>query len=367
MATIPSNPSISPVVEQTPPSSGLRPSAVFLDFLLASSLILADDWDQLPQRERDELYACTKKPVLLSRLVDQNLLTGYQSARIEAGTTFGLILGNYRVLDRLGSGGMGVIFRAEHIRLRHQVAIKVLPLVPDQDQRILRRFLTEIRVIAQLQNPNIVAAFDAGEESSSDPNKPVLRFFVMEYVRGQDLEEYVQANGPLSPAKACDLMYQVASALAEAHKHNLVHRDIKPSNIRITPDGQAKLLDFGLARHHATCVTEEGVLLGTIDYMPPEQFQDAHNVDIRADLYALGGTLYWCLTGQTPFPSSGNVIKDMNARMQQQPPSVRAERPDLPEELDAVIRRLMALEPNNRYPTPQAAMQALRSCLRLEL
>jgi serine/threonine protein kinase len=144
-------------------------------------------------------------------------LTGYQSARIEAGTTFGLILGNYRVLDRLGSGGMGVIFRAEHIRLRHQVAIKVLPLVPDQDQRILRRFLTEIRVIAQLQNPNIVAAFDAGEESSSDTNKPVLRFFVMEYVRGQDLEEYVKANGPLSPAKACDLMHQVASALAEAH------------------------------------------------------------------------------------------------------------------------------------------------------
>jgi serine/threonine protein kinase len=114
-------------------------------------------------------------------------------------------------------------------------------------------------------------------------------------------------------------------------------------------------------------VTEEGVLLGTIDYMPPEQFQDAHNVDIRADLYALGGTLYWCLTGRTPFPSSGNVIKDMNARIQQQPPSVRAERPDLPEELDAVIRRLMALEPNNRYPTPQAAMQALRSCLRQEL
>jgi serine/threonine protein kinase len=315
---------------------------------------------------RDELHACTKKPVLLSRLVDQNLLTAYQGARVEAGTTFGLILGNYRVLDRLGSGGMGVIFRAEHLRLRRQVAIKVLPLEPDQDERILLRFLTEIRVVAQLQHPNIVAAFDAGEASSPDPNKPVLRFFVMEYVRGQDLEEYVQANGPQSPAKACDLVHQVASALAEAHNHNLVHRDIKPSNIRITPEGQAKLLDFGLARYHVSSVTEEGALLGTVDYMAPEQVLDAHGVDIRADLYALGGTLYWCLTGQTPFPSSGSVVMDMNARVQQQPPSVRAERPDLPEELDAVIRRLMALEPNDRYPTPQAAMQALLPFLRPE-
>jgi serine/threonine protein kinase len=361
---MPKSPSISPAVQRKPSSRSLRPGAELLDNLLASSLILAEDWDQLPQRVRDELHACTTEPVLLSRLVDHNLLTAYQRTRVEAGTTFGLILGNYRVLDRLGRGGMAVIFRAEHIRLRCQVAIKVLPLGPDQDQRILRRFLTEIRAVAQLQHPNIVAAFDAGEASSLDTNTPVLPFFVMEYVRGQDLKEYVHSNGPLSPAKACDLMHQVASALVEAHKHMLVHRDIKPSNIRITPEGKAKLIDFGLARYYATCVTEKGVLLGTVDYMPPEQFLDASSVDIRADLYALGGTLYWCLTGQTPFPSSGNVLKDMDARVQQQPPSVRAVRPDLPQELDAVIRRLMAVEPNDRHPTPQAVMQALLPFLR---
>jgi response regulator RpfG family c-di-GMP phosphodiesterase len=346
---------------------GVRPSEGLLDDLLASSLVLTEDWDQLAQDVREELPAVTDAQVLLSRLVDLNLLTEYQAARVEAGTTFGLILGNYRVLDRLGVGGMGVVFRAEHIRMRRQVAIKVLPLGPDQDQRILRRFLTEIRAIAQLQHPNIVAAFDAGEAGSPDANTPVLHFFVMEYVPGQDLEEYVQDNGPQSAAKACDLMHQVASALAEAHNHNLVHRDIKPSNIRITPEGQAKLLDFGLARHFPTGVTEPGVLLGTVDYMAPEQVQDAHGVDIRADLYALGGTLYWCLTGQAPFPSSGNIVRELTERVKQQPPSVRVKRPDVPEELDAVIGRLMALDPKDRYETPQAVMRALLPFLRPEL
>jgi response regulator RpfG family c-di-GMP phosphodiesterase len=367
MASILTTPSVTAVGQRKPSFRGLKPAAGLLEELLVSNLILAEDWDQVPQNARDELRACTDSQVLLSRLVDQTLLTEYQGARIESGTTFGLILGNYRVLDRLGVGGMGVVFRAEHIRMRRQVAIKVLPLGLDQDQRILRRFLTEIRAIAQLQHPNIVAAFDAGEAGNDDAHTPVLHFFVMEYVPGQDLEEYVQANGAQSPAKACDLMHQVASALAEAHNHNLVHRDIKPSNIRVTPEGQAKLLDFGLARHFRTGVTEQGVLLGTVDYMAPEQVQDAHSVDIRADLYALGGTLYWCLTGQAPFPSSGNVVKELTARVQQEPPSVRAKRPDVPEELDAVISRLMALNPDDRYPTPQAVMRALLPFLRPEL
>jgi putative two-component system response regulator len=338
-----------------------------LNDLLASSLILGEDWDQLPTAVREELQGCQDTQLLLARLVDCNLLTEYQAARVEAGTTFGLILGNYRVLDRLGVGGMGVVFRAEHIRMRRQVAVKVLPLGLDQDQRILRRFLTEIRAIAQLQHPNIVTAFDAGEAANQDAHSPVLHFFVMEYVPGQDLEEFVQENGPQSPPKACDLMHQVASALAEAHNHNLVHRDIKPSNIRVTPEGQAKLLDFGLARHYHTGVTEPGVLLGTVDYMAPEQVQDAHGVDIRADLYALGGTLYWCLTGQAPFPSSGNIVRELTARVKQQPPSVRVKCPDVPPELDGVVQRLMALNPQDRYATPQAVMRALLPFLKPEL
>jgi response regulator RpfG family c-di-GMP phosphodiesterase len=300
-------------------------------------------------------------------LVERGLLTDYQAGRIEAGTTFGLVMGNYRILDRLGAGGMGVVFRAEHIIMRRQVAIKVLPLAPDQDQRILRRFLSEIRAIAQLQHPNIVGAMDAGEVRSPE-NGSVLHFFVMEYVPGQDLEEYVIAHGPLSAAKACDLIHQVASALAEAHNHHLVHRDIKPSNIRVTPEGQAKLLDFGLTRNFKSSMTEPGTLLGTLDYMAPEQVQNAHTVDIRADLYGLGGVLYWCLIGETPFPStSDSIVQELTARLQQQPPSIRARRPELPPELDEVLQKLMALRPDDRYATPQEVMRALLPFLKPDL
>jgi response regulator RpfG family c-di-GMP phosphodiesterase len=335
--------------------------------LLDASFILAEDWEQLPAAIRARLLTVPKTETLLLRLVDHGLLTDYQARRIEAGSTFGLVLGNYRVLDRLGAGGMGVVFRAEHTRMRRLVAIKVLPLSPDQDERLLHRFMTEIRAIAQLQHPNIVGAIDAGEAHSGDHNSPVLHFFVMEYVPGQDLEEFVRENGPLSPAKAVDIIYQVASALAEAHKHGLVHRDIKPSNVQLTPEGQAKLLDFGLARNFGNGLTEPGTVLGTLDYMAPEQVTDARTVDIRADLYALGGTLYWCLTGEPPFPPKGNVVQELHTRLTQQPPSVRARRPEVPVELDVVVQRLMALQRDDRYPNPKAVMKALLPLLKPEL
>jgi len=349
-----------------PRSAESVPHHSILGQLLDSSVLLTEEWESLPKEERHALLSHDPESVL-EGLVERGLLTEYQRGRIEAGTTFGLVLGNYRVLDRLGAGGMGVVFRAEHTRMRRLVAIKVLPLGPERDQRILRRFMTEIRAIAKLQHPNIVAAFDAGELSSPDGGMSVLHYFVMEYVPGQDLEQYVVMNGPMSPAQACDIMHQVASALGEANKHNLVHRDIKPSNIQITPEGQAKLLDFGLARNYKASVTEPGTLLGTVDYMAPEQVRDAHSVDIRADLYALGGVLYWCLTGKTPFPSNGNAVRDLARRLEQPPPSVRDKRPELPEELDRVIQRLMALNPEDRYPNPEATMRALLPLLKPEL
>jgi predicted methyltransferase MtxX (methanogen marker protein 4) len=216
---------------------------VLFQELLHSNIVLLEDFEELSSRERESLEAIEEVDVLLSALVQLHLLTEYQAGRIAAGTVFGLILSNYRVLDRLGAGGMGIVFRAEHIQMRKKVAIKVLPSGPDQDPRILRRFMIEIRAVAQLNHPNIVAAVDAGE--TADIDGKVLHFFVMEYVPGVDLEEFVKNQGPLAPALACDLIHQVASALDEAHKHHLVHRDIKPSNVLVTPDGLAKLLDFG--------------------------------------------------------------------------------------------------------------------------
>jgi len=343
----------------------ISPGKALLQDLIRSSIVLAEDLDNLSVAHRNRLADFQKYEDLLPALVETGLITDYQAGRISAGTLFGLVLGNYRVLNRLGAGAMGVVFRAEHIKMRKQVAIKVLPCAPEQDPRILHRFMTEIRAIAQLHHPNIVGAIDAGE--STDTHGNVLHFFAMEYVPGQDLEKHVQELGPLPIAQACDLMHQVASALAEAHKHHLVHRDIKPSNIQVTPEGQAKLLDFGLARRFSSGLTEQGTLLGTLDYIAPEQVQDAHKVDIRADIYGLGGVLYWCLTGSPPFPSQGGFLKDLTNRLLQQPPALRKERPDLPVDLEQLIKKLMALDPGDRYATPEAVKRALLPFLKTDM
>ena len=210
-----------------------------------------------------------------------------------------------------------------------------------------------------MKHPNIVEALDDGFLEGATTGEPSVHFFVMEYVPGHDLDELIAEKGPMPPNQACNLAYQVASALAEAYQHNVVHRDIKPSNIRITADQQAKLLDFGLVRRLHHRITDHGTVLGTMDYIAPEQARDASNVDIRADIYGLGGTLFWCLTGRTPFQGDGSLAANLLRRMNQKPPSLRAVNPMLPTELDALVVRMMACNPDDRYPTPQAVMKAL--------
>jgi response regulator RpfG family c-di-GMP phosphodiesterase len=337
-----------------------------LEELLTNWLVLSEDWERLTDATREEILNCAEPQDLLAQLARHELLTEYQAARIENGRTHGLLINNYRVLDRLGAGGMGVVFKAENVRMRRPVAIKVLAMTHGDDARLLPRFFTEIRAIAQLQHPNIAIALDAGETCSEGLDCPAMHYLVMEYVPGQDLEEYILTEGALSATKACDIIHQIASALAEAHKHSLVHRDIKPSNIRLTPEGQAKLLDFGLARHFANRVTEPGTMLGTTEYIAPEQAQDARAVDIRADIYGLGGTLFSCLTARAPFPSQGNLPQELARRLSEPPPSVRTFRPEIPAELDAVVSRMMAIKAEDRYQTPRDVMRALLPFLRQE-
>ncbi|HZZ80427.1 MAG TPA: HD domain-containing phosphohydrolase [Gemmataceae bacterium] len=339
-----------------------------IDDWLQDSLIVKEDWDQLPTATRDALRATADEAELLRKLVELRLVTQYQADRIEAGRTFGLILGNYRVLDRLGAGGMGVVFLAEHHFLRRRVAIKAMPMYRDDNSRqtLLRRFLNEIRLIAQLQHPNIIWAIDTGELRGTDPNDPNLHYLVMEYVPGKDLEDLVKSEGPMPYERACDVVYQIASALVETDKHQLVHRDIKPSNVLLTPEGQAKLLDFGLARRPASRSTQPGIVLGTVDYVAPEQVADATNVDIRADIYGLGGTLYWCLTGKPPFANNGSLHTLLTARLTQPPPSARSVQPAIPPALDEVVRRMMATDREDRYANPTAVMRCLLPFLRKE-
>jgi response regulator RpfG family c-di-GMP phosphodiesterase/serine/threonine protein kinase len=341
-----------------PPPGGEPPCEKLIARLLHQAMVLTEDWDALPQRVQKRILECREESKAIEQLVKHGLLTRYQASRIEAGTTFGLVLGSYRLLERLGAGGMAVVFKAEHSDLRHHVAVKVLPPTTKEDTALETRFFAEMRIVARLRHPNIVAATDAGRTMNEDGSS-ILRYLVMEYVAGQDLEDVVRKNGPMSRARACAIAYQMASALGETHKYGLVHRDIKPSNIMLTAEDQAKLLDFGLTRHFGHRMTMPGTILGTIDYMAPEQARDASTVDIRADIYGLGGTLYWCLTGKVPFPFHGNPVEALTRRLTAPAPSVRATCPDLPIELDNIVAKMMALKPEERYADPQAVMQAL--------
>jgi serine/threonine protein kinase len=342
-----------------------RPFAplTYLKDLVNNGYIPLDELKNIASAIRHDLVRCTTAEELLSNLIDWRLLTPFQGHRILSGATFGLILGNYRLLDRLGAGSMGVVYRGEHCALRTPVAVKVLPCNGDQDRRVLNRFLNEIRSISKLRHPNIVSAIDTGGATSPDDRGTVLHYFVMEYLRGQDLERIVQMSGPLPVAQACRLAEQVASALVLAHRHQLVHRDLKPSNVVVTEDGGAKLLDFGLAYRRSVDQSAEGHIVGTLDYMAPEQFENPYAVDIRADLYSLGGVLYWCLTGKKPFPSAGfgHDIYDFSQRLFLPPPAPRKLRPEVPEVLDTVVRRLLQLNPADRFATPLEVMHLLRA------
>jgi len=344
------------------------PAQLLLTELMQQRIVLAEEVDNLSPETTSAIAVATDREEVLAILQKAGLLTAYQVERIRTGQWHGLVLGNYRVLDRLGTGGMGTVYKGEHLQLRQPVAIKVLAVQTDRGdwQRVLARFRAEVRAIVRLRHPHIVRVLDAGELAPSSSDLPVLHYYVMEYIEGEDLEALVRKKGPLPIGLACEIIYQVASALQEAHRHHLVHRDIKPSNIFLTQDGQAKLLDFGLVRHLENRMTMPGTVLGTLDYMAPEQAQDASNVDIRADIYSLGGTLFWCLTGRQPFPSRGNLAQDLLLRRNQPPPSARGLRPDIPPALDAVIATMMQPDPDKRYSEPQAVMNALLPFLRLE-
>ena len=347
------------LTQYSPPPAPAASGRWSLDALFAGNLVLLEDWERLPRSTQEELTRWPDPSTFYDRLVECGLLTAYQAGRIQAGREFGLVLGNYRVLDRLGAGGMGVVYRAEHVLLRRPAAIKVLSLSPDQDTRLLLRFRSEMRAVGQLRHPHIVAPLDAGAAHSQRPGEPVLHYLVMEFVDGPDLEQLVTTRGPLAVGRACEFAHQVAGALAAAHARGLVHRDVKPTNILIADGHQAKLLDFGLAQDVRQRLTEPGVLLGTLEYMAPEQAQDAHTADIRADLYGLGGVLYWCLSGKPPFPTSGSAPMEIARRMTQPPPSVRTHRPEVPAALDEVMNKLLAPKPEDRYPDPQAVLRAL--------
>jgi serine/threonine protein kinase len=325
---------------------GATSVAQFLDRLLSSRLLTSEEVDQFLAGQPGLLEGDTLG--LVEAFIGEGLLTPFQITRLIAGQTFGLVLGNYRMVERLGSGGMGVVYKAEHVHMKRAVAIKVLVTKEDRSSVYLQRFYSEMQATAVLSHPNIVLAFDAGEMAIPNSPDETLRYLVMEYVPGKDLEQVVLDNGPLPIAEACEYVRQAASGLQHAYEHGLVHRDIKPSNLILTPQKQVKILDFGLARLCRRRHTEAHAMLGSVDYMAPEQARDARSVDIRADIYGLGGTLYWLLTGHKPFPGDRSVIEELFARQRESPVPLQQARSDIPLELDTLVCQMMALEPGGR-------------------
>jgi response regulator RpfG family c-di-GMP phosphodiesterase/serine/threonine protein kinase len=338
----------------------LPPAArAFLDRLLEQQLVNLSSVGQFLAQAGEALPEYTNAEALGNALVEASLLTPYQVERVLAGSTHGLILGNHRVLDRLGSGAMGVVFLAEHMLMKRRVAIKVLPMDDDCPPPLWERFCSEMQVLAALHHPHIVLAFDAGQMLAAGHGLPALLYLVMELVPGGDLDRYVRDHGPADIAQACEWVRQAACGLQEAHDHHLIHRDIKPSNLLLTAQKQVKITDFGLVRQFGSRMTSPHHLLGTIDYMAPEQSCDPSLVDGRADIYGLGATLLWLLTGEPPYPPAKSLGEAMRALQSGQGRRLRSLRPNAPAALDALIERMLRHDPAERPASPLNVMDEL--------
>jgi response regulator RpfG family c-di-GMP phosphodiesterase len=327
--------------------------------LLALQLLTPAGADAFLRRCPEEQVQSWQPEPLGRALAAAGLLTDYQVDRVLAGTTHGLVLGNYRVLDRLGAGGMGVVFLAEHLLMKRRAAVKVLPLDEDGPPALRERFYQEMCVLADLHHPHLILTFDAGEVAPAGPGNPGLLFLVMEVLSGGDLEAHVLDHGLPSTAQACEWIRQAACGLQVAHDHHLIHRDIKPSNLLLTVHGQVKLVDFGLARQFQSRLTDPRVTLGSLEFMPPEQSRDPSEVGVEADIYGLGATLFWLLTGQPPYPRARNMGEALRALQSRPPRRLRELRSDLPPELEQLVDRMVHADPTQRPALPLAVMNAL--------
>jgi len=300
---------------------------------------------------------------LARELVRADKLTKYQAAAIYQGKTKGLVFGEYTVLDKIGGGEMGKVYKAIHRHMERLVAIKALSAKALAKPDAIKRFHQEAKVAAKLTHNNIVITFDAGERGG-------VHYLVMEYVDGKDLASIVKKEGPFSEQQSVDYIIQAARGLEYAHSRGVVHRDVKPGNLLLDSEGTIKVLDMGLARIEepdvppdatpAERLTQQGQILGTVDYMSPEQAMDTRSADQRSDIYSLGCTLYRILAGKPVFEGSTPMAKLM-AHVSSPPPSLGSSRPGVSPALDAVFQKMVAKKPEQRYQAMAEAIAALQA------
>ncbi len=355
--------------QQTGRSSTQTVSAAdFIDGLRRSGLMPGEELNQLLSElswngsDRDH-----DSSTLAKALIENRKLTPFQAKLLLRGRWKGLVLGNYAILHRLGQGGMGSVFKARHTRMGRIVCLKVVNSAGRQSQAVIDRFRNEARALAALSHPNIVVAHDADEAKG-------IPYLVMEYIDGDDLAKHVRAHQPLSAKDALEVGIQTAEALHYAHHQGVIHRDVKPHNIVATRDpktGQlsVKVLDLGLARFDTlitdnpdasvlAAMTNTGVVIGTVDYMSPEQALDSRNADARSDIYSLGCTLFFLLTGHPPFP--GETVMQRLVAHREQPAPELWQRAGVSIDIEMVVHKMLAKQPENRYQSMQEVLEDLR-------
>lgn len=314
---------------------------------------MAKSLDRLKAENNGELPSLRR---VVSRLRDDKLLTEWQIEKLAGGKYKGFFLGRYKLLGHIGTGGMSSVYLAEHTRMHDLRAIKVLPRRRVDDATYLARFQLEAKAIASLNHPNIVRAFDIDNEGD-------LHYIVMEYVDGDDLQAIIRREGPMEVVRAMGYIRQAANGLQHSHDTGLIHRDVKPANLLVDSQERIKLLDLGLAlftvdsEESLTVANNENVL-GTADYLAPEQALNSHKVDHRVDIYGLGCTLYFLLTGHPPFPE-GTLAQRIAKHQTEMPSAIRKERPEVPGELEGICVKMLQKDPRFRYQKMSDVVEAL--------
>jgi len=334
----------------------------FLDFVRRSTLVeedrLAASLDALRAEHGGQLPE--DADVVANHLVAQDLITSWHVEKLLDRKYKGFFLGRYKLLRHIGSGGMSSVYLAEHTLMHRLRAVKVLPKGRVNDSSYLARFIREAQATAALNHPNIVRAYDVDNEGDT-------YYLVMEFIEGRDLQNVVKQDGPLPLEIACNYIAQAAEGLHYAHSNNLIHRDVKPANLLVDSKGVVKILDLGLAlfsddeKASLTVAHNENVL-GTADYLSPEQAVNSHKIDMRADIYSLGCTLYYFLTGRPPF-SDGTLAQRIAKHQTAMPDDIRKQRSDCPRDLVDICEKMMQKRPERRYANMRQVADALENWL----